>query len=181
MFIDGFGTGTSFVAALRAGRHAVGAEPDPVQFEAAVNRLTAAIKVQLQADAANIRRRQARLRQKKQEQKLQEKQQKLKQRKKQQVVAKRKRSSDEEVCTSLFSHLLFRKLKRNKKLKSSKRRSPKRSPNKYLECQYSILRLVYPAIRDELLQAIDGSPPGYKASLQNLQLLFEFFLPVVSL
>ena len=52
---------------------------------------------------------------------------------------------------------------------------------KYLECQYSILRLVYPAIRDELLQAIDGSPPGYKASLQNLQLLFEFFLPVVSL
>ena len=46
VFVDGFGTGTSFVAALRAGRHAVGTEPDPVQFEAAVNRLTAAINLQ---------------------------------------------------------------------------------------------------------------------------------------
>ena len=104
VFVDGFGTGTSFVAALRAGRHAVGTEPDPVQFEAAVNRLAAAINVQLQADAAAIRRRQARLRQKKKlEQKLQEKQQKLKMRKKQQEGSKRKRSDDEEVCFCLGS------------------------------------------------------------------------------
>ena len=39
IFVDGFGSGTSIIAALRTGRHAVGTEPDARQFHAAVRRL----------------------------------------------------------------------------------------------------------------------------------------------
>ena len=65
VFVDGFGSGTSIVAALREGRSCVGTEPDPVQFEAAVNRVSAAINQALMADLAAYKqqRRQERLEQ----------------------------------------------------------------------------------------------------------------------
>lgn len=54
-------------------------------------------------------------------------------------------------------------------------------PNlKQIECYFTLLRLVYPQIRDELQAAIDSAPRKNRNALVNLQLLFEFFLPIVS-
>ena len=65
VFVDGFGSGTSIVAAMREGRSCVATEPDPVQFEAAVARVSAAINQALMADLAAYKqqRRQERLQQ----------------------------------------------------------------------------------------------------------------------
>ncbi len=51
---------------------------------------------------------------------------------------------------------------------------------KLIECHFVHLRLIYPTVREQLQQAIDASPPEHRTALVNLQLLFEFFLPVVS-
>ena len=50
---------------------------------------------------------------------------------------------------------------------------------KTIECYFVILRLIYPTIRESLQEAIDNSPPEHRAALVNIQLLFEFLLPVV--
>jgi hypothetical protein len=50
IFVDGFGSGTSFLAALCEGRNMVGTEPDSEQFSAAVERVTRAIAAQISAD-----------------------------------------------------------------------------------------------------------------------------------
>lgn len=50
VFADGFGSGTTFVAALQVGRSCVGTEPDPIQFEAARDRLSEQIRRRIEAD-----------------------------------------------------------------------------------------------------------------------------------
>lgn len=97
VFVDGFGSGTSLIAALREGRSAVGTEPDPVQFYAAVNRVTAQINTMIQADLAAIKRRQRRKKLKEAEKKQTEQLEKTKQRNKQQQKQKRPVSDDELV------------------------------------------------------------------------------------
>ena len=108
VFADGFGSGTSLVAALRAGRSAVGTEPDPVQFEAASQRLLAAINQNLLADAAALKRRTSQARVKKAEERLAEKKERLEMRKKNKRKPKRKHEDEEDeegekVCCCLFS------------------------------------------------------------------------------
>ena len=102
VFVDGFGSGTSFIAALREGRSAVGTEPDPVQYLAAVNRVTAAINTMIQADLASIKRRQRQQRLKQAEKKQEEQLAKTKQRKKQQKSKRKKSEEEDEVCLCLF-------------------------------------------------------------------------------
>lgn len=50
---------------------------------------------------------------------------------------------------------------------------------KIIECHFVHLRLIYPSIRESLQAAIDACPPEHRAALVNVQLLFEFFIPVV--
>jgi hypothetical protein len=57
----------------------------------------------------------------------------------------------------------------------------KKNPLKWLECNFTLLRMVYPAVRTELDNAIQDAELARWPALKNLQLLFEFFLPVVCL
>ena len=51
---------------------------------------------------------------------------------------------------------------------------------KILECIFTLLRLVYPSVRDKLETAIRDADRKNKNALGNVQLMFDFFLPVVS-
>jgi DNA modification methylase len=55
VFSDGFGSGTTLVAALKSGRSAVGTEPDPRQFAAARERLVEEITKLEQETASEVR------------------------------------------------------------------------------------------------------------------------------
>ena len=109
VFVDGFGSGTSIVAALREGRSCVGTEPDPVQFEAAVNRVSAAINQALMADLAAYKqqRRQERLEQAAVN--LEEQKEKLAARQKKEEERKRKKAAST-VSLHLFLIVFFRRI-----------------------------------------------------------------------
>jgi hypothetical protein len=81
--------------------------------------------------------------------------------------------ADEHYFSSFFSPL--------SKLLHPDKAPPKKPRLKILQCYLTLLRLVYPAVRDELALAIEESPTGNRALLENFQLLFEFFIPLVSL
>ena len=50
IFVDGFGSGSSFLAGLREARNMVGTEPDEAQFRAACTRLSGTIKKYQESD-----------------------------------------------------------------------------------------------------------------------------------
>ena len=52
--MDGFGSGTTFIAALQVGRCVVGTEPDPEQFEAARDRLTEQVRRRIAEDQKEV-------------------------------------------------------------------------------------------------------------------------------
>lgn len=54
IFVDGFGSGTTFIAALQVGRCVVGTEPDPEQFEAARDRLTEQVRRRIAEDQKEV-------------------------------------------------------------------------------------------------------------------------------
>lgn len=58
---------------------------------------------------------------------------------------------------------------------------PDKPPLKILECIFTLLRLVYPSVRDKLEEAIGNADRKNRNALGNVQLLFDFFLPVVIL
>ena len=91
------------MAALREGRSCVATEPDPVQFEAAVNRVSAAINQALMADLAAYKqqRRQERLEQATIN--LEEQKEKLKARLKKEEERKKKEAAS---TVSLHSFLI---------------------------------------------------------------------------
>ena len=60
VFVDGFGSGTTLIAALESGRCAVATEPDRAQFDAAGQRLDRRIEELLHLDAAQMKRKAAR-------------------------------------------------------------------------------------------------------------------------
>ena len=50
---------------------------------------------------------------------------------------------------------------------------------KLIECYLVQLRLVYPVVRDELQEAIEGASADKRVALENVKFLFEFLIPVV--
>ena len=50
---------------------------------------------------------------------------------------------------------------------------------KILECTFTLLRLVYPSVREHLATGIQRAYSKNRNALGNVQLLFDFFLPVV--
>ena len=49
------------------------------------------------------------------------------------------------------------------------------SPLKILECIFTLLRLVYPSVRDKLEEAIGDADRKNRNALGNVQPLFDFF------
>ena len=78
IFCDGFGSGTTMVAALRAGRSAVGTEPDQRQFRAATRRLQEFIARAVKEGKKEIREKMAEERLEKKSRKTTQEAQKLK-------------------------------------------------------------------------------------------------------
>ena len=99
VFCDGFGSGTTFVSALLVGRSCVGTEPDPVQFEAARDRLAELVRRRIEADQRefNALRREQELEAK--ELKLAKDQRALKMRKKKQKRTPKKGATGEDTVS----------------------------------------------------------------------------------
>ena len=106
VFVDGFGSGTTLVAALRSGRSAVGTEPDPRQFQAAVLRLQDFVARAIKEDEADMRTRLEEERLKKKKAKNAREKQILDAKTKKQEARKKK------VRSSSWTHFCFREQRR---------------------------------------------------------------------